>query len=282
MPEILEHKRLPRNFHKTFKPERQYINAMLRFAASGEEGDYKKISAVTNIPTGESSGKVPAILDYCKGMGLIQLKDKSRSSIKKPELTSFGRIVFLEDPFLKTAISQWLAHFNLCSSKNGADVWYNTFFSGSQSLGMNFSRTKLENHLSVVYGIEKNGLIGPLVGAYEDEAAFKICGVLTENQGSISRKPAPIEVEFGIGYGAWMLQLIEDYFPKQRQLPITDLDAKAGWRTIPGWDISNFQRVLEIIERKGLIDVDRHMKPWLLMPKFSNTDIWSRIYEDML
>lgn len=282
MPEILEHNRLPRNFHKTFKPERQYINAMLRFAASGEEGDYKKISAATNIPTGESSGKVPAILDYCRGMGLIQLKNNSHSSIKKPELTPFGRIVFLEDPYLKTAISQWLAHFNLCSPKNGADVWYNTFFVGTQSLGMNFKRAKLESYLSVVYGIQKNSLIGPLIGTYEDEAAFRICGVLAENQGSISRKPAPIEIEFGIGYGAWILQMMEDHFPKQHQLPITEIDVKAGCRTIPGWDISSFRHVLKIIEHKGLIDVDRHMEPWLLMPKFSNHDTWSRIYEDML
>ena len=38
MPKITEHSRLPRNFHKTFKPERHYLNAMLRYAASGQEG----------------------------------------------------------------------------------------------------------------------------------------------------------------------------------------------------------------------------------------------------
>ena len=63
MPDVAQHSRLPRNFHKTFKPERQYIHAMLRFAASGQEGDYQSIAAATGIPTGVSSGKVPAILD---------------------------------------------------------------------------------------------------------------------------------------------------------------------------------------------------------------------------
>ena len=65
--------RLPRNFHKSFKPERQYINAMLRFAAAGKSGDYQAMAADTGIPMGSSSGKVPAILDYCRGMGLIML-----------------------------------------------------------------------------------------------------------------------------------------------------------------------------------------------------------------
>lgn len=282
MADAVAHGRLPRNFHKTFKPERQYINAMLRYAASGEEGDYQAIAAATGIPTGASTGKVSAILDYCRGMGLVRLVGPDRSSVKKADLTTFGRIVLLEDPYLKASVSQWIAHFNLCGPMIGADVWYQTFFAGTQSLGMRFSRVKLESHLSVVYGTEKSGLIGPLVGTYEDDAAFKVCGVLSETGGMIVRRPAPIADELGLGYGAWMLHLISSHFPKRHQVPVTDLDAVAGWRTIPGWDIASLQRVLELIERKGMIEVDRHMEPWLLVPKAGSDDAWRHIYDDML
>lgn len=282
MAEALEHNRLPRNFHKTFKPERQYINAMLRYAASGQEGDAQAIAAATGIPTGASSGKVPAILDYCRGMGLVRLIGTERSAIKKPGLTPFGRIVLLEDPYLKTRLSQWVAHLNLCAPLTGADVWYHTFFAGTQGLGMNFSRVKLEEHLSVIYGVEKCGLIGPLVGTYEDEAAFKVCGALTEVEGTIVRKSAPIADELGSGYGAWILQLMADHFPQQRQVSITELDAVAGWRTIPGWDVTSLQRALNLVERKGLIEVDRHMEPWLLLPKCAPDETWKHIYSDML
>ena len=282
MPDHAQHSRLPRNFHRTFKPERQYITAMLRFAASGQEGDYQFIAAATGIPTGSSSGKVPAILDYCRGMGLIRLPGQERSSRKKPELTPLGRIILLEDPYLKTIVSQWIAHFNLCSPITGADVWYHIFFAGTQALGMNFDRAKLVTHLSVIYGVEKSGLIGPLIGTYEDDAAFKMSGVLSEIGGTVVRRPAPIEDELGLGYGAWMLQLMNDHFPKRRQVPITDLDAKAGWRTIPGWDVSGLQRALSLVERKGLIEVDRHMEPWLLIPKTRADETWRRIYDDML
>ncbi|SPD75417.1 conserved hypothetical protein [uncultured Desulfobacterium sp.] len=282
MPDETQHSRLPRNFHKTFKPERQYINAMLRYAASGEKGDYRAIAAATGIPTGTSSGKVPAILDYCRGMGLIRLAGQERSSTKKPELTPLGRIVLLEDPYLKTRVSQWIAHFNLCSPTVGADVWYHIFFAGMQALGMNFARAKLETYLNVIYGVERSGLIGPLIGTYEDDAAFKMCGVLSEIGGTVVRRPAPIADELGLGYGAWMLQLMRDHFPKRRQVPITDLDATAGWRTIPGWDISSLQRALELVERKGLIEVDRHMEPWLLIPKADADETWRHIYDDML
>jgi len=281
MRELSEHSRLPRNFHKTFKPERQYLHAMLRFAASGREGDYQEIAATTGIPTGTSSGKVPAILDYCRGMGLICLAGAERSSVKKPELTPFGRVVLLEDPFMKLDVSQWIAHFNLCSPNAGADVWYQTFFAGTQSLGMTFKRTKLESHLSLVYGVEKSGLIGPLIGTYEDEASFKACGALIETSGTIQRKMAPVTEEMALGYGAWILRLMGLHFPKLRQIPITDLDSAAGWRTIPGWDISSLQRALEMIVRKGLVEVDRHMEPWLIAPAANSEQTWNRIYDDL-
>jgi hypothetical protein len=255
---------------------------MLCFAASDREGDYQEIAAATGIPTGTSSGKVPAILDYCCGMGLIRLAGPGRSSMKKPDLTPFGRVVLLEDPFLKQVVSQWIGHLNLCGRLAGADVWYRTFFEGTQALGMTFPRTKLESYLGGIYGVEKSGLIGPLVGAYEDDAAFKVCGVLSETNGMIVRRPAPITDELGLAYGSWILQLIADHFPRQQQVPVTDLDAVAGWRTIPGWDVTLMQRALELVQRKGLIGVDRHMMPWLLTPKLTADATWKRIYDDML
>jgi hypothetical protein len=194
MPEVNEHNRLPRSFHMSFKPERQYINALLRFAASDKEGDHQAIAAATGIPTGESSGKVPAILDYCRGMGLVRLGGQERSAVKKPELTTFGRAVLLEDPYLKAGISQWIAHLNLCSPVTGADVWYQTFFRGTQALGMTFDRASLDTYLGLIYGVEK-GVVGPMVGMYEEDAAFHVCGALSVISGRIVRKPSAFQAK---------------------------------------------------------------------------------------
>jgi len=276
------HQRLPRNFHRTFVPERQYIHAMLRFAASSQAGTYQEISSATGIPTGVSSGKVPAILDYCRGMGLIQLAGEIRSAVKRPELTPFGRIVFLEDPHLKERVTQWIAHLNLCGPLTGADAWYQTFFVGTQALGMTFPRSKLEKHLSLAYGTQRSGLIGPLIRMYEDEAAFRTCGALSENSGIVSRQPAPLGEEFGFAYGAWILQLMSDHFPKAKQVTLTELDRKAGWKTIPGWDIGNLHHALELVEKKGVIEVDRQMNPWIIRPRAVVDEIWRRIYDDLI
>ena len=275
--------RLPRNFHKTFKPERHYINSMLRFAASGKSGNYQEIASSTGIPMGTSSGKVPAILDYCRGMGLIRLISGSeRSSVKNTELTNFGRIILLEDPFLKSPISQWLAHFHLCSPRIGADVWYQIFCKNVQALGKQFERSQLDSHLKLVYGSQSSKLVGPLIGMYEDDAAFKICGALSQSNGFVSKKEAPVFDELGRGYGAWILQLISDFFPKQQQVVVTDLDKVSGWRTIPCWSVSSVFNLLEILEKKDMIIVDRHMDPWLIQPSMTVEDAWRKIFDDMI
>lgn len=275
--------RLPRNFHKTFIPERQYIHAMLRFAASGREGNYQAIASATGIPMGKSSGKVPAILDYCRGMGLIRLIGNGRSAVKRPELTPFGRIVFLEDPHLKERITQWIAHFNLCSVLAGAETWYQIFFVGSQALGMRFHRSRLEEHLSLVYNCNSRGVIGPVIRMYEDDAAFRACGVLYEEMDSVVvRRPAPINDECGFAYGAWMLQLIADHFPKANQITLAELDHKAGWKTIPGWNIDESHRAIDLIERKGVVAVDRQMNPWIIRPRSTAEEAWGRMYDDLI
>ena len=282
MSETTESARLPRSFHKTFKPERQYIGALLKYASSGRQGDIQEIGAATGIPTGLSTGKVPTTLDYCRGMGLISLSDSDRSAIKKPELTPFGRVVLIEDPYLKTSVTQWLAHLNLCSPLTGAEVWYQTFFAGLPSLGMSFERAQLELFLGSVCGSTTGSLVGPLIGMYEDEASFRACGVLSESTGRVQRRSAPISDEFGFGYGAWILQQITQHFAGKNQIPVTELDRKTGCRSIPGWDIASHQRILGLVERKGLIEVDRHMEPWLIRPNAHAVSVWKYIYDDLL
>lgn len=275
------HSRLPRNFHKTFLPERQYVNKMLRFAARGASGDIQIIAAETGIPTGASSGKVAPTLDYCRGMGLIQLPE-TRSGVKKPELTPFGRAVLLEDPFLKEPLTQWICHLSLCDSINGAEVWYQTFCNGSIRLGMSFERDALEDWLASSCNASKGGLIGPMVRMYEDEASFKACGVLSESNGKILKFIAPINEAMALGYGAWIISLMESVAHVGSQVTVTELEEKCGWRAIAGWNVMEANRALELIERKGILTVDRHMNPWILKAKDTSTNSWRNIYNDLI
>ena len=66
------------NFHKTFKPERQYIGSILDVANNTETMGVKDISACTGIPTGTSSGKVEPHISYANYMGLIEVEKKEQ------------------------------------------------------------------------------------------------------------------------------------------------------------------------------------------------------------
>jgi len=276
--------RLSRSFHQTFIPERQYISALLKFAAKGGQGDIQVISECTGIPTGQYSGKVSPILDYCRGMGLISLSSNGGKprTIKCPVLTPFGRVVLLEDPFLKEPVTQWIAHFQLCSPLTGADVWNKTFFEGLHILGMEFKRDRLEEYLAMSYNVSPGRLIGPLVRMYEDESSFSACGALSEKNGIVRRSPAPISDEFAYGYGAWLIHLIEVHFPGLNQITVTELEKVSGWRSIPGWSALDSQRALDYIEKKGLISVDRHMSPWLIRRSEDSSQAWAMIYNDLI
>jgi hypothetical protein len=61
-----------------------------------------------------------------------------------------------------------------------------------------------------------------------------------------------------------------------------ELDEAAGWRTIPGWDMPTRNRLLQILEQKALVDIDRQMEPWLLRAKISPHDAWAQIYDDLI
>lgn len=274
-------RRLPRNFHKSFIPERRFIHALLRFAAGRGAGTIQEIAEATGIPTGVSSGKVAPTIDYCRAMGLFTLPEE-RSAIKRPELTAFGRVVLLEDPYLKTEITQWLAHLNLCGEETGAEVWYQTFWNGAARLGPVFERESLENWLASMCNTKTGGLIGPLISMYQEDASFAICGALTENGKQISRHTMAIHSEFVWGYAAWLLSTIERIAPHGEQVTLPQIEKACGWRILTGWTSADSDRALSLIERKGAISIDRHMQPWILRAKETAANAWRLLFSDMI
>jgi len=273
--------RLPRNFHKSFIPERRFIHALLKFVASGGAGTIQDIAAATGIPTGVSSGKVAPTLDYCRGMGLLTLPE-GRNAIKKPDLTPFGRVVLLEDPFLKAEITQWIAHLNLCGKEGGAEIWHQTFWNGAARLGASFERQDLENWLASACETKTGGLIGPLVSMYQEDASFARCGALAENGKQITRRVMPVRPEFGWGYAAWILSSMERIGRPGEQVTVPQVEMACGWRTLTGWSAADAERVLLIGERKGALSVDRHMQPWILRAKIPAAEGWRLLFSDMI
>ena len=49
-----------------------------------------------------------------------------------------------------------------------------------------------------------------------------------------------------------------------------------------GWSQAKAQELLELLERKRLAEVDRHMHPWLVRFLHPSTALWNRLYEEFL
>ena len=278
----INQKRLPVHFHQTFIPERRYISALLRYAASEKQGTDQEISASTGIPVGQSSGKVPSIINYCIGMGLISIERGNEPRQKRPVLTDFGRIVLIEDSNLSEPLSQWIAHINLCRRIGGAEVWQKTFGPGRDVLGMKFSESDLDEYLNSFFGKKSRSHIGPMIRTYEEESAFKNTGSVTRKSNSIERSPAPLLNGFGPGYSALILSLWDDHFLEFRQVTLTDFEEETYWQRIMGWSDQQLEMVLEMIQANGAIDVDRQIRPWIILRRADSKQYWRKLFGQLV
>jgi hypothetical protein len=273
------------NFHKTFIPERRLITDLMGYAALGKEGTFQEISADTGIPMGKSNGKVPAIIDYARGMGLIKLEKGIGQAVKKPVLTGFGRTVYLEDKFLGEPIIQWLVHMNMCRSDIGALAWNEVFARGRNTLGSSFTEKQLEDYLIGIFGPDSPGKkrTGPMITTYTDDAALARAGVLTLKNKTkiITRKKAPLLDSYSIPYSAYILNLMETFFPRENQVTISDFNAKTQWFDICLWNQRDIERLFSIVGRKGYISIDRQMEPWIIEKRSATEEVWLHIWDDM-
>jgi len=256
---------------------------MLSYAATERAADIQEISRDTGIPMGKSSGKTPAILDYCCGMGLIAVR-LAQPPLKAPSLTALGRVVFLEDRFLRTPLTQWLAHFHLCRPDGGAEGWFLTFAQGRKVLGESFDVQQLQEFLSDASGgRHRKSLVGPVIRTYLDPAAFGEIRLFSEVAPScVRRHSAPVVKEFSRGYAAWLVSLLESSFPDQREVTTRDLEERTYWPDITGWSSNQCEGVLALLQDLGAIDVNRQLRPWVITRLVPSAELWPQIYADLV
>lgn len=265
------------NFHKTFLPERRLLAAILEYAAVGEDGDYQEISAATGIPMGRHTGKVPAILAYAKGMGLVTPGRMSADKGKRRlHLTAFGRQVYTSDRLLGRPVVQWLAHMHLCLPQGGAAAWHLVFAVGRGFLGSRFSPAQVEQYLVDHFGPGRNRT-GPLLRTYLEDAALARAGVLSRQNGDIVRHKAPLSSDWALPYAAFVLELWERFFPNRGQITACELGEETRWPDVCLWSEGERERVLEWLEQTGLLSLDRQRRPWILEKRGEVEAAWEEL-----
>ncbi|HZK43875.1 MAG TPA: hypothetical protein VFC73_06260 [Syntrophomonadaceae bacterium] len=271
---------LPVNFHKTFIPERHLIAALLDYSALGKSGSLHEIAAATGIPMGKTNGKVPAIIDYAIGMGLITLYPGGEKGVRIPQLTSFGKSVFLEDKFLGEEITQWIAHMNLCRPDIGAKAWYKTFNEGRDIIGGSFTFDQLEDYLVSIFRPGKDRT-GPMLRAYWEDAALARTKVIEKKGEVISRTKAPLYDAFALSYSAYILDLLETFFPNQSQVTLSDFQGKTGWFNVCLWQENDIEKACSLMEETRHLSIDRQRRPWIIEKSRNAEEVWPCIWDDL-
>lgn len=268
---------LPINFHKTFIPERRLLEALLRYAAEGRSDTYQEVAAATGIPMGKSCGKVPAIIDYARGMGLVAYDSGIKGAKKKLMLTPFGRTVLLEDSSLGEPLTQWLAHAHLCRPNYGALAWNKVFCEGRRVLGLSFTENELETFLEGIFGPGRDR-IGPLVRMYDDGAAFgRILAIKREGH-TIVRRKAPITEIHSYAYAAYILTVMEQDFSGESQVGVEILGGRAALFDAFCWEPGEVDAALSYMERTDLVSIDRQMRPWIVEKRKTSAEAWPSVY----
>ncbi len=274
------HERLPLSFHQTFIPERQYLVKIIDYAMNEKSGDISKISNITGIPTGKTSGKVEPIIRYSEGMGLIKtIKGKGKEWCL--DITPLGNQIRQDDPYISETLSQWLLHIRLCRPNGGAEIWYRIFTEGRLALGNTFSKDALKKYLLEIYG-DRSSLPGPIVRMYNDPSSFSKCAALEEEGGNITFRLAPTQKLYFPGYSALLMLTWEELFNCQQQIGLDEFESQSGFFKILGWSNDDIHYFLDWLVDQGNLVLDSRVGGTVLLRTKDTNSIIKNIFDSLI
>jgi len=273
--------RLPLSFHMTFQPERHYLSALLAFAqAIDGPTTIATISGQTGIPTGKSSGKVRPLLQYARGMGLIDIVTKAGEGIYL-HLTSLGKTIMDEDSHLIEQTTQWALHLMLCRAQGGAEVWHAIFVEAAAALGRDLDETDFEAYLENKYGSSRDA-VGPLVRSYADTAALGKAAAIQQEGGRIRLRKMPLQPAFFDTLGALLFLIWDDVCPGESQAALRELENESGLMAATGWNNEEQSDFLASAEVAGLFRLDRQTGAPILTRLMNTDDVLGVMYDRLI
>ena len=265
------------NFHQTFRPEKQYITAILEIAEGSGYMSVKDISLQTGIPSGKSSGKVEPHILYASFMGLIYYdKKEAEYSLKRTEL---GEEVYREDPGLQEELTILLCHCMMQRNQAGASLWATTFRSVLPRYRMGISKDMLIKELSrEIEGNVTVKNIAPLFGSYD--SFFDILGIITDENDTIMVSSMPYNREYVYLYALVLLEYWKEAFPNQDEITSVQFE-ELHYGNVFGWDTQEEYEVLEHLSDKGIVRLNRQLMPYTILKMVESEDLISRLYSEL-
>lgn len=265
------------NFHQTFKPEKQYITAILELAEDETSRSVKEISSLTGIPNGERSGKVEPHIIYAYYMGLITYEKRDGGYCLKR--TSLGETVYIEDPGLQETLTILLCHCMMQREVNGAPLWATIFKKILPLYRTGIKKDMLIKELTAPFdGKVTTKNIAPFYGAYD--SFFDSLCLLHDDGEAIRLTAVPYDKEFIYAYAYILFEYWEEMFPGQDEITSNQLD-DLFFGEVFGWDTQMEYEVLEHLSDRGIIRMNRQLMPYTILRLVETEDLVGKLYSEL-
>lgn len=265
------------NFHETFRPERQYILAILELVSDGISRTAREISKITGIPSGTSSGKVVPHIYYASYMGLVS-KDESSNGYKIRK-TNLGELITREDPGLQETLTTLMLHCMILRNVNGARMWSVIFRRILPNYREGIRKETLIKELNAA--IEENVVaknIAPFFGSYD--TFFDSLGILNVHEDVVSVSKMPFDKEFIYLYAYVLFEYWDEEYPEQREISSGQLESM-HYRIAYGWSKEDEYMVLEQLCDKGIIRLNRQLMPFLILRLVEKESLLDLLYSEL-
>ncbi|MEH6626565.1 MAG: hypothetical protein V7739_08975 [Motiliproteus sp.] len=283
------------NFSQSFVFEYKYGAALIRLAESEISMDKNEISAVTGIPTGDSSGKVEPIIHYLTGAGVISSEKKSgRWTIS---LTELGVVILDSDPSLSEDVSHLLIHLMLCRSyKDGDSIvsivepWGVLFSGSSNRLDSFFSLNDFMLLLSESINVKSrlDRICSTFLSTYFNESSLSSTGALLgefdakrPDGKSISRSPLSNDKVFFPLYAYYLIKVWED-FGFSEQCDFQEIVSETGLNSIFLWAPNVWDKLVQWMQEKGYLSSDMQTGGLLVIKTVSSKMLVKNIYDELV
>lgn len=265
------------NFHQTFRPEKQYIAAILELAEDSSVRTVKEISSLTGIPNGESSGKVEPHIVYATYMGLISNEKKNgRYSLSR---TPLGEIVYMEDPGLQENLTLLVCHCMMQRENDGAPLWSTIIKKIMPLYRTGIKKDMLLMELETPFdgkATAKN--IAPFYGSFD--SFFDSLGFLIDEGEIVKIETLQYDKEFIFAYAIAFLTYWNEVYLGQDEITSVQMD-ELHFGVVFGWDMQTEYEVLEHLADKGIIRMNRQLMPYTILKLVEVEDLYSRLYSEL-
>jgi hypothetical protein len=233
------------------------------------------------------------MIHYARGMGLIHAgKTGGRWQLK---LTTLGRRVVAEDPYLSESVTLWLLHLLLCRrstladpATGLADAWFALFAEGGLRLGNRFDQTSYLAFLTERHGSKGylKGLSGLVLRSYLEKTCFGPIHALSVDTSAdpaiYFRHTAPDDRRYFPAYSACLFLIWDSLYPGHSQLAVDELFLQCRLPAVMNWERTTTHHWLDWMTDHGLIQLDRQTGGALALRLQETDRVIHGIYDELI